>query len=281
MRFKTCPIPRPIWHSTLKGASWRPEATAGQSFCGDLKTGRQVASCDTALPLSWIIFSADGTRLIAAAAAARTVPKETLQESVLHFSVSDGKLIREQSCPLDGAYGRSPSPDGALFAAPTRDGTTLRLLSTSDGKELRRTAGKANIPAEVRFSGDGRFLTASSGDGVVRVWRASDGKVAHEFKALPGGVARVALSHDGKLLAAAGPADDAIHIWDLEKSKELHAFGGHRSGPLSVVFSKDGKSVFTTNRAGVFSPLARASAEWSLREWNRRAARSGASPKKT
>ena len=48
----------------------------------------------------------------------------------------------------------------------------------------------------------------------------------------------------------------------------MHAFGGHRSGPLSVVFSKDGRSVFTTNRAGVFSPLARTSAEWSLREWD-------------
>ena len=152
-----------------KGRLLAAGGNGGPILLWDLKTGRQVASCDTALPLSWILFSEDGTSVIAAAAAARTVPKETLQESVLHFSASDGKLIREQSCPLDGAYGRSPSPDGALFAAPTRDGTTLRLLSTSDGKELRRTAGKANVPAEVRFSGDGRFLTASSGDGVVRV----------------------------------------------------------------------------------------------------------------
>ncbi len=155
-----------------------------------------------------------------------------------------------------------------MFAAPTKDGSALLLATTFDGKEIRRTGGKGDRLYGPRFSGDGRFLTASSKHGTIRVWDASTGKVAHEFKALAGGVERVALSHAGKLLAAAGPADDAIHIWDLEKSKEMHSFAGHRSGPLSVVFSKDGKSVFTTNREGIYASLSRRPAEWSLREWD-------------
>jgi len=233
----------------------------------NLKDGKPLPSCDAAFLLDGLACSADGTRLIAVAVTPQT-PTEQPKDQILHFDSEKRKMVREVACDYNPGSRGAAAPDGTLLAAPTKDGKFLRLLSTSDGKELRRMEGTADHPEQVCFSGDGRFLTASSDGGTVRVWDASNGKVAHEFKALPGGVERVALSHDGKLLAAAGPADDAIHIWDLDKSKELHAFAGHRSGPLSVVFSKDGKSVFTTNREGIYTLLSRPPEEWSLREWD-------------
>ena len=235
----------------------------GPMLLWNLKDGKQLPSGDP-VPLMWMAFTADGTKLIASVV---TRMGPAAEEKIFHMNVSDGTLVREAACPSDGQHWGTPSPDGALFVMLTKDGQSLHLLSTSDGKELRLLEGKADHPKQVCFSGDGRFLTAASGDGVVRVWGVADGKVVHEFKA-PGGVERVALSHDGKLLAAAGPADDAIHIWDLEQSKEMHSFAGHRSGPLSVVFSRDGKSVFTTNREGFNALLSRPPAEWSLREWD-------------
>ena len=249
-----------------KGRFLAAGGNAGPILLWDLKDGKPLPSCDGLFPLNGLAFSADGTRLIAAA----LVPQPPLQPKVkiLHFDSGSSKLVREVPCDFYPGCPGGAAPGGALFASPTKDGRSLRLLSTSDGKELRRTEGKADHPEQVSFSGDGRFLTASSDGKTVRVWDASTGKVAHEFKAPPGGVERVALSHDGKLFAAAGPADDAIHIWDLEKSKETHSFDGHRSGPLSVVFSKDGKSVFTTNRESIYEPLSRPPAEWSLREWD-------------
>ena len=233
----------------------------------DLKDGKPLPPCDVGYLYNGLAFSADGTRLIAVVVVVAQAPARP-QMKILLFDSGDGKLIHQSPCDFFQGCRGGAAPGGVLFAAPTKDGKSLRLLSASDGKELRRMVGAMDRPDEVRFSGDGRFLTASTGEGTVRVWDASTGKVAHEFKALPGGVAQAALSHDGKLLAAAGPADDAIHIWDLEKSKELHAFSGHRSGPLSVVFSRDGKSAFTTNREGVYAILSRPAAEWSLREWD-------------
>src|SRR5262249_20234431 len=76
------------------------------------------------------------------------------------------------------------SPDGTLFASPTPDGETIRLLDPSTGKEQCRTEGKTNWPVQVSFSPDGKTLTASNRDGMVRVWGTGQGKLLHEFKSL-------------------------------------------------------------------------------------------------
>ena len=166
---------------------------------------------------------------------------------------------------LNPAVINKPDPNDI----PMCDGKTIRLLDPVTGEELRRLEAPLDMDFPyVRFSGDGRTLTATSPDGSVRVWPSAGGKPTHEFKVLPTEVHHIALSGDGALVAVAGRADEAIHIWDVAKEKEQHAFGGHRAGPLTVAFSRDGKTVLTTNRERGRYAVVEEWAGWSLRRWD-------------
>ncbi len=57
-----------------------------------------------------------------------------------------------------------------------------------------------------------------------------------------GGVAGVAFSSDGKLLASAG-GDNTIKLWEVSTGTELRTFRGHAYSVNSVAFSPDGKTI--------------------------------------
>jgi WD40 repeat protein len=170
-----------------------------------------------------------------------------------------------ESCPpWIGAL----SPDGALFAVPTPDGKTIRLVLTGSNEEVRRTEGEADWPAGIAFAADGRTLTSTNHDGVVRVWEVATGKLVRRMTGIGSEIRRVALSPDGGVLVAVLRADQGVHLWDVAKGREVHAFPGHRSGPLAVAFGDGGKTVLTVSRDWVQSMPVRNWATWSLRRWD-------------
>ncbi len=242
-------------------------AGPGTILLWDLKRGKAVKSISNVVLIADLAFSADGATLSAAA----TPDPKSNDLFDLNFSTPGGDPVRRQPLGVDIRAAGALAPDGTVFAAKTRDGNGLRLLDAITGKERCRTEGTADQPDQVAFSSDGRFLAASSCDGVARVWDESNGKREQEIKASSAWVERVARSHDGKLLALAGTADDAVHLWDLSEDrgpKERHVYPGHRAGPLTVAFSEDGKKVITTNRERAHVLPGRVGAEWSLREWD-------------
>ena len=84
--------------------------------------------------------------------------------------------------------------------APTDEPTVLK----------GHTAGVTGV----KFSSDGRWIASSSLDGTVRVWSWPGGKAV---RVLPGGgeLYDVAVSPDGKLIAAVGDSRDVI-VWRAE-----------------------------------------------------------------
>jgi len=107
------------------------------------------------------------------------------------------------------------SPDGMLIATGGND-NVVRLWSPTDGTLVRELAGHERNIYSLLFHPNGQFLLSGDLMGVIKQWQVASGKVARTFDAKPlhtyeggqqvdyGGVRALALSPDGKWLAAGG-----------------------------------------------------------------------------
>jgi WD40 repeat protein/uncharacterized caspase-like protein len=85
--------------------------------------------------------------------------------------------------------------------------------------------------------------------GQVRLWDVSTGSELGVIKGHGRGVAKVAFSRDGKLLASAG-TDNTIKIWDVGTRTELRTFTGHTASIESIDFSPDGQLLASAGEDG-------------------------------
>ena len=102
------------------------------------------------------------------------------------------------------------------------------------------------------ISGNGELIAAGTGlyqrleeSGEVLVWNTRTGERVGSFSGYPGCVFTVALSPDGKRIAAAGGAASSrkattIRIWDLESGRPVRTLEGHQGTIYSIAFSPDG-----------------------------------------
>ena len=137
-----------------------------------------------------LAYSADGKSLFAVAEKSAGVWQRTL----CRFDAATGKELSRAKLPKDVAEVGMVFSPGAEFLVvlrvhekylqlldptvidkpdpndiPMCDGKTIRLLDPATGKELRRIEGSLDMDFPyVRFSGDGRALTSTSPDGLVR-----------------------------------------------------------------------------------------------------------------
>jgi WD40 repeat protein len=94
------------------------------------------------------------------------------------------------------------SADGQMLASRGND-DTLRLWRVISGRVLR--GARAHL-LDARFSPDGRSMATGGDDGVVRLYDANGG-APRTMAMVPGGVAAVAFSPQGQVLAAGGTPD--------------------------------------------------------------------------
>lgn len=128
------------------------------------------------------------------------------------------------------------APDGKTIAT-SGDDSTIRLWNAHDGKPVLCIKGpKKTQPHALVFTRDGRQIVSSWDDPVIRIWNAETGALVGELKAQTLDVAQLALSPDGKTLAAAGrdgsPGNDGTaRLWDLETHQCRRVFRARRSLP--------------------------------------------------
>jgi sugar lactone lactonase YvrE len=101
------------------------------------------------------------------------------------------------------------------------------------------------------FSPDGKTLVGGNHTGQVHLWEAATGKEKVSLDGPSGGVHSLAISTDGKLLAA-GEYDKKgrVFIWDLATRKRLRTLDAHADGSVAVSFSPDGQ-ILASAKGGV------------------------------
>jgi WD40 repeat protein len=136
-----------------------------------------------------------------------------------------------------------------------------------NGKFLKRIgAGQLGTVGAITFLKDGQLLAVGEGSphasGSVRIFNVENGQQTHSFNEPTDVVYALAVSPDGKLLAA-GSGDKLAHVWTIDDKKLVATLEEHDELVSGVSFSQDGKL------------LATASAEktaqvWEVEDWSQK-----------
>jgi WD40 repeat protein len=185
--------------------------------------------------------------------------------SLTLFDTATFKETRKLQGPGGAGNPLAFTPDGKLLLVG--DGGSLVLWEVATGKPRRQLGAPPRqrdaddgdvlmwfpnrmLPIEtglgVAVTRDGNHMIQARGDSVCLVDLVS-GRVAQRFEGPGVKLGAVALSPDGKLLAA-GAADATVRLWDVAGGKELGALSGHRAEVHRLVFSADGKVLATASR---------------------------------
>jgi WD40 repeat protein len=156
--------------------------------------------------------------------------------------------------------GAAISPNGGFLLAGADDGS-VRLYSLKTGGPVRQLKGHTNRVAKVAFSADGKKALTVSGwkvtpgklergeDDSVRLWDIATGKELKAFKGSGGPLECVALSPDGKHVAAGG-IDGKVRLWNVASGAEVLTLAGHSRNVTAVAFFPDGRRFLSASHDG-------------------------------
>ena len=126
------------------------------------------------------------------------------------------------------------SPAVANVLRTTLLGMRVKAVLPAGGKPV----------ANVDFSPDGKRLVVAGGDGLARIYRASDGKHVRDLRD-GSALSAAVFSPDGTKIATAGD-DSTARLWDARSGALLHVL--RHGGPVtSATFSRDGRLLATTS----------------------------------
>ncbi len=212
----------------------------------------------------WAAFASDGKQLFTVHA--KTYPSQAAEDAVgrNHLQVWDWprrKVLHSIAMDQEAFYaGLLLTPDGESAITPIADGRiedgagTIILSDYSKGgpihvwnlrtKSLAQTlSGHKGAATHLSVSDDARLLASTGYDMTVRLWELASAQTIFTFPLGETWSQPVALSPDGRLLAAArDPKGERPHIgvWEVASGRELHRFPTADSSAVFLTFSPDG-----------------------------------------
>jgi WD40 repeat protein len=131
------------------------------------------------------------------------------------------------------------APDGKTLVAGGTGGTVV-LWDLATGV-------RATFPgqAPLALSGDGKTLAAVGDGGAIRLWDLSTGQLRHTLKGHPAGIAALAFSPDGQILASGDQRAPLVQLWHVPNGREGPTLRGAamQLAVKSIAFSPDGATL--------------------------------------
>ncbi|MCK4451842.1 MAG: PD40 domain-containing protein, partial [Anaerolineae bacterium] len=124
-------------------------------------------------------------------------------------------------------------------------GTTENLLTDNPFAAQGVSSGMPYLSLQhdssinsVAFSPDGQTIATGASDGIVRLWRVSDGTLLHALDGHARPVSGIAFSQDGTRLIS-GSRDRSVNIWRVSDGALLSRLAERSSEILSLAVSPD------------------------------------------
>jgi eukaryotic-like serine/threonine-protein kinase len=149
------------------------------------------------------------------------------------------------------------STDGRTLALGAGDGT-VELVEARTGARQKSWVAHPGAIDSVEFVPNRNWLVTIGGDdGQLKIWDAEQARLLGSAPCLKGVLARVAVSPDGRLLAASAAEEYSINLWDITGAPEdanFPRFDRSVVGLGPAVFSPDGRTLAIANRDMGFHP---------------------------
>jgi WD40 repeat protein len=181
---------------------------------------------------------------------------ELLGSTVAVSYSADGKWLASASSNMGGLRAQ------AYLPATTNDlphaSSAVKLWDARAGKELRVELNRFEVVAPL-FSPDGKLLVSVCLERdetarpipphAIKVWEVASGKELLSLKGHEQWIECLAISSDGKRLAAGGAEGGAtIEVWDAKTGQKLYTFDGLSGEALCMAFSPDDKRLAVGTR---------------------------------
>jgi WD40 repeat protein len=242
-----------IAHWILEGAKFDGQDVAAPlrgQIPSDIPHPAAPKQYPTAIPITAMAFTADGSRLVVGGYHELTV-----------WDVASGALVARVGNVAQRTFGLAFSPDHTWLAiaggAPGVSGE-VRLLPWIDGLEPRQQpkvlATHEDVFFDVAFRPGGKSLASGGTDGSVRVFDVESGMERLKISNHASWVSDVCFSPDGARLATAS-RDKTAKVFDAENGTLLTTYSGHNAPVRAIAFAPDGKAVISAaeNRAHVWN----------------------------
>lgn len=191
--------------------------------------GHIQRTCPQEVAISDLAFAPDGKTLaVAGASGVGLYQLDTLEDIWL---VPTGEAVNSIAF----------SPAGDLLASGSDDKAVI-LLSTENGKPLRKLDGFTTWVGSVAFSTTGRYLSAGSFQ-TIMVWDTTTWKQLPALKGHSSYIWNLAFSSAGDSLLASASVGNTIILWDVATGQQFRALRGPTYWMRSVAFSPDGKQI--------------------------------------
>lgn len=135
----------------------------------------------------------------------------------------------------------APSASGTTLMIGGADGK-IQLIDPQSGKAFATLAGKSAAVTSLASSPDDAWVFAASANGEISGWQLDGDKPAWQVRPLTGPIRKMAVSADGKYLAAADEAGTVI-VLDAASGKAMALKAALGQAPATLHLAKDGSQL--------------------------------------
>jgi RNA polymerase sigma factor (sigma-70 family) len=164
------------------------------------------------------------------------------------FDSTSGKEVKQfPQVSEQSFYSLAFAPNGQLIACGFSDPSLV--LDVATGKARYRLSGR---PRDLAFSPDGKTLAGSEGL-CLRFWDAATGKDRHDHLQEFAHGPAMAVTSDGRLVAAAGWSDRAVSLWDASSGRLIGRLSLEGDGRYvrNLAVSADGRTLLAGHYGGL------------------------------